>query len=196
MSRLFDPPGEEAGVLTFEPKALRMVFRWANEELFRELRPVTRPGHVAPDWLVSKYRKLFENCLRLCLVLHEIWRVVGKDHEPEDWEAHPRDWYGQRIHFRPGVVDRLTVERAIAVVEYYRGHIHAVQSLLGEEVDDADRAYNRLRGKGRVSVRQAIHQTSYKSASRVQALFAEWARRGYGKVRHPRKNQTVFAFGE
>ena len=195
MTRLFDPPGEEGKILTFEPKAIRMVLRWANTELFRELRPLLDPNYIAPDWLVSKYRKLFENCLRVCLVLHELWRVAGQEHEPEDWEPHPRDFYGVQIEFQPGVVDRLTVERAIAVIEYFRGHIESVQSLMGEEVDDVDKTYNRLQGKGKLSVRETIYKTSYKSADRVLALFSEWERRGYGRIENPRKNQTVFIFG-
>ena len=89
---------------------------------------------------MSKYRKPFENCLRLCLVLHELWRVAGQEavgsytqeteeEELREWdrerdlkitleafrEQDPRDFYGQRIEWQPNVVDRLTVERAIAV---------------------------------------------------------------------------------
>ena len=194
MTRLFDPPGKEGKILTFEPKAIRMLLRWANTELFRELRPLEYENCIAPDWLVSKYRKLFENCLRICLVLHELWRVAGQDHEREDWEPEPRDFYGEQIEFQTVVVDRLTVERAIAVIEYFRGHIDMVHSLVGEVVDDVDRAYNRLQSKGRITVRETIYKTTYKSADRVQALFSEWERRGYGTIENTRKNQTVFNF--
>ncbi len=92
-------------------------------------------------------------------------------------------------------MDEVTVERAIAVAEYYRAHVEAVQALLGEEVDEVDRAANRLRPLGTISVRQMAHKTTYKRADEVMAVFAEWERRGYGKVRRPRKNRTVFAFG-
>lgn len=191
MGQLFDPPVEGGGTLAFEPAALEMVFGWANTELYPDL---SAGDTAVPDWLTSKYRKLFENCLRLCLVLHELWRAAG-DGPLEDWEPHPRDFYGQRIEFQPGVVDRLTVERAIAVIEYFRGHIDPVQSLLGEEVDEVDRVHEKFRLKETVTVRQVIHGSSYKTADRVLALFAEWERRGYGSVgAGDRKNQTVFRF--
>ncbi len=215
LTRLFDPPPDGERMLTFEPAALRMVVNWANTELYPQLRalrdpqtgtPVSHPHYPdadAPAWLASKYRKLVENCLRLCLVLHELWRVAdGADaptdwDEREEWEPHPRDFYGTRIEFRSDVVDRLTAERAIAVVDYFRHHIGPVQELLGgEEVDDVDRAHTRLRRKGIISVRETIHRTTYKTAERVLALFAEWVRRGYGEIQHPRKNQSVFKFAE
>jgi hypothetical protein len=229
MAQLFDSPAAGSEVLTFEPEsaegrrngALDMVLRWANDELFYELAPLTYPDYVAPGWLQSKYRKLYENCLRLCLVLHEIWRVADgwKEREAErgtdaddysneltpeevesvratmaDYWLNRRDFYGTYIPFKENVVDRLTVERAIAVIDYFRAHIGPVQSILGEDVDAVDRLRNKLRGDKPVTVRQVIHQSTYKTAGMVLALFAEWERRGYGTVNHPRKNQTVFAF--
>ena len=198
MSRLFDSPVENCRELTFEPKARRMLVRWANVEHYSELRPVTRPGYEAPDWLVSKYRKLFENCLRLCLVIHELWRVSDQHTLDADnwWEPNPRDFYGEMIPFQETVVDRITVERAIAVIEYFKGHIEQVQSLLGEEVDEVDRLYNRLRSFGKISAREVSHKTSLKRADQVLALFAEWERRGYGEIQYPRKNRKVFVFNE
>ena len=82
------------------------------------------------------------------------------------------------------------------MVEYFRAHINVVQSLMGEEVDDIDRQHQRLRSMGKISVRQAIHKTTWKARDRVLAAFSEWEKRGYGTIQHPRKNQTVFAFGE
>jgi hypothetical protein len=225
MTRLFDPPkisgkpanvtellksAAAAKVLTFEPKALRMLMKWANGELFRYLRaPRNDKGEIelipempeqdAPGWLVSKYRKLYENCLRMCLVLHELWRVAGawkppEGHDDAEWYLDRRDYEGKRVKLDPMKVDCETVERAIAVIDYFRGHILSVQGLLGEEVDDVDKAHNRLRSTGLVTVRQVIRQTTYRTRDRVLALFGEWAKRGYGKVTYPRKNQVVFDF--
>src|SRR5262249_21307291 len=132
-------------LLTFSKPALLMVLGWANRELFPHLAPLRDedgkvlehqdyPEKDAPGWLVSKYHKLFENCLRLCLVFHELWRV---SEEAELWrEGANRTWYGRPMPFDEKVVDCATVERAIAVVEYFKGHIGVVQELFGEvEVD-------------------------------------------------------------
>jgi hypothetical protein len=190
MNRLFDGPGEEGKVLSFDPQALRDVLGWANGRLFGSL-PADAPG-----WLVSKYRKLFENCLRLCLVLHELWRVAGADPAADPFAPDPRDYAGpDYVPLEPGVVDRVTVARAINTVEYFRAHIDDVQSLLGEDVDDVDRLHSRLSRLGTVTVRQVMHKTVYKRTDEVLALFTEWKRRGYGVIRHPRTNQTVFEFG-
>lgn len=189
MALLFEPPVDDKRVLTIDEMARDMLDGWANNELFAELIS-------APPWLHSKYRKLHENCLRLCLVLHELWRVAGKDDEPEGSAPHPRRFYGQKIPFDDGVVDILTVQRAITVIEYFRDHIHAVQTHLGEEVDDVDRLYTRLRRKGTITVREVTRQSTYKSKEQVLTLFTEWASRGYGEVQHPRANQVVFAFAK
>lgn len=198
MSRLFEPPKGD-NTLTFELKAFRDAQRWANDVLYREL------SDNSPGWLVSKYRKLFENCLRLSLVLHEIWRAAGCDPEDDfdyryrvdpDTNKLNREFYGEWIGFRPKVVDRVSVEQAIAVVEYFKNHIGAMQSLMGEDVDDVDRLYTSLAQKGTVTVRQVIHKSSFKRKDQVLAIFAEWGRRGYGTVEHPRKNQTQFRFSE
>jgi hypothetical protein len=127
-------------------------------------------------------------------VLHELWRVAG------DWKPaeglDDDEWWVEPVEVKidPMVVDCETVERAIAIIDYFRGHILSVQSLLGEEVDDADRFHDRLRNTGKVTVREVIRQTTYKNKDRVLALFAEWAKRGYGKITYPRKNQAVFDF--
>lgn len=197
MAKLFDPPGEsERTTLTFAPDAIRMILNWANCELYYDLKPLTNPGYVAPDWLVSKYRKLFENALRLCLVLHEIWRVAGNKHVPEEWEPHPREFYGRRIEWQDSVVDCLTVERAILVVQYFRAHIPSIQSLfVVSELDDVDRHYQRLQDLGSITVRELTHRTSWKTRDQVMAVFTEWQRRGYGKIQSTRSNQTTFVFG-
>ena len=41
---------------------------------------------------------------------------------------------------------------------------------MGEEMDDVDRAYSRLRSKGTISVRQVVHKTT--SNSRRRGDFA------------------------
>lgn len=194
MARLFDPPATGGEVLSFEPEASQMILDWANWEHFAELRPISRPGYEPPPWLVSKYLKLRENCYRLCLVLHELWRIAGPNPGREDWEPRPRDFYGKWIEFQDGVVDRITAERAIAVVNYFKAHIGAVQSLLGEEIDEIDRQYHRLRSVGEISKRQLIHRTTWKSSDRVLAVFSEWEKRGYGKIERRKKNQVVFCF--
>jgi hypothetical protein len=199
MSRLFDPPGEKDRILTFDPEALLLWQGWANDEHFALLK-----GQDAPGWLVSKYRKLSENCLRLCLVLHELWRVAG-DWLPPKQEARSLETEGPA---RPNVIDRVTVGRAIAVVEYFRGHIETVQALLKKDEDangslvervaDSSAAiYARLCSKGKVTVRDVAHQSSLKKKEAILALFADWQSKGKGKVETgTRKDQLVFVFPE
>jgi hypothetical protein len=205
MTQLFDPPPAPGGKpslmdrtigprLTFDPMAWWRLKHWANGELFRELRPtLLRPNWRAPDWLVSKYRKLFENGLRISLILHELWRVCRAEHEPADWEPSYR-----KITFGR-VVERFTVEKAIAVINYFKAHIPAVTLLLEgskDGRDEVDRTYNRLKSAGKLTVRETIHRTAYKSNDMVLALFGEWQRRGYGSITNPRKNSTVFVFAK
>jgi hypothetical protein len=94
-------------------------------------------------------------------------------------------------------VDRLTVERAIIVTEYFLGHVCAVQSLVGNVKDETDQLADRLRPLGTVPVRKVMRQSRrHDTRAKVLDLFSEWERRGYGEVRYPRKNQAVFAFSE
>lgn len=225
MSRLFAPsPGGKRVALTFDEDALEMVEEWANGVLYPQL-------DGAPGWKVSKYRKLVENCLRLCLVLHELWRVAddsrplslaeavrrarldeaagadpddGPECSPEellessaDFWTTARGYYDEDVPFREMVVDRMTVARAIEVVEYFRCHIDVVQCVLGEEIDEVDRHYQRLKHLKPLSARTAMQRTTYRTKDQVLGLFAEWARRGYGRVATgSRKDSVVFVFGD
>jgi hypothetical protein len=204
MTRLFDPPKHKGTplaerldsgtrLLTLHPKAFASYVGWSNEHLYGRwlygpYRFFENGEWNPPGWLASKHRKLFENALRVSLVLHELWRVAASAEEKEDACDQPID---------PMVIDYSTMERAEAVIEYFRHHIGLVQSALGHAGADAiDLLHQRLRDKRKVTVRQVIYQSSYKSKDQVLAVFAEWESRGYGKVSQPRANQTVFTFGE
>jgi hypothetical protein len=241
MTRLFDPPAALGNGLaacltnprhlSFEPAAWELYRDWANVELFRKISAET------PGWLVSKLRKLSENCLRLCLVLHELWRVAAPDDEPADpdgsdplddpdlWKPDPddpkslvpdlnhpywsrpipfdpdwfmphhRDYCGERIPFQDRVVDKITVTRAIALIDYFRGHIGAIQALLGSQIDEVDALHAKFKVKGKVTVREVQRASKYKAKDQVLAIFQAWQARGYGQAGDGRANQTVFVFG-
>lgn len=171
MARLFDGPAQ---VLKFDERARVELQRWGNHEHYAELDSDT------PHYLIAKYRKHWEYANRPALVFHEIKRIVDGTDEPS--------------------VTLDTVQRVICVIEYFKRHILVVQAAIGakaDEVDDYARCYNRLRGEGTITVRQAVHRAApFRNASRGQVLgmFKAWEERGFGKVKSTRKNQNTFVF--
>lgn len=188
MSRLFEPPEGES-MLSFDPEALQVVLDWANEELYAELRALD----VAPAYLESKYKKLYENCYRVCLVLHGMWMVSPEEERTAEWE----NWGYGDVHreFRHDRIDVVTASKAIAVINYFRAHIPHMVALMGETVDEVDRHFQRLCGRKALTVRQAIHAKVGRNKDAVLEVFAAWDRRGYGSIDQTRKNQTTFVFG-
>lgn len=176
MACLFDPPKNP--LLTVDLNTFMYATAWCNNVHFIEVA-----GEGAPDWMRAKYKKLWTNLWRVSLVLHELWRVAA---DPE--EKGP-DW-------NPNVVGQETIERAIAVINYYKEHMNRVQELMGADTgDDIDALYSRFRSRGSISTREFIHASSYKRADRVRAVFEAWEKRGYGKATTgKRKDQIVFQF--
>jgi hypothetical protein len=179
MTKLFEP----GGTLRVDPKAANMANVWCNQVHYSEVA-----GKGAPDWLKAKYKKLFANLWRVALVLHELRRVAETDRELLGKEC--------ICAFDPGVIDVETIERAIAVINYFKDHIARVQNCLGDEaMDDAEGLYIRFRERGKVTVREFMLNTTYKKAERAKGIFAEWQKRGYGKIAvGKRKDQVVFEF--
>jgi Protein of unknown function (DUF3987) len=222
MTKLFDRPkvsGKSAAEkiaslwneLSFTPDALQLLLDWVNEDLYNRLTD------DCPSWLTSKYRKLYENCVRVCLVLHELWRVAGPtmkelyglDHVPTPDESSEISEYGpdDRVAIRPPddyfpwvapenplVIDRRIVEGAIQIISYFKGHIGALQEALGDTTDDIDVLYHRMLKKGLVTIRQVMRSSKHKEKDMVLSIFQEWFQRGYGEVKEERENQTVFVF--
>jgi Protein of unknown function (DUF3987) len=173
MTQLFDP-AEGSDILELDPEARRMIINWANVELFSILDEIS----PCPAYLISKYRKLYENCYRICLVLHELWRVADEDERRDEW-ADCRYCDEDKAAFNATRIDRITAEKAIAVIKYFQAHIPYVVALLGETVDEVDRHHQQHRGKGLMTVRQATHLRVGRDKESVMAVFAEWERRGY-----------------
>lgn len=193
MMKLFEPP-EGENILTVSKNAFTKAFSWVNQFHYPEVS-----GRKAPPWMRAKYKKLFANFWRICLVLHELRRVAETEKE---WKELIADYRiaGQTIpEFDPMVVDILTAERSIKVIEYFKDHIHKVQAVLGDDTseDDTRILYKKFRPLGEISVRDFTHKTSHKRKSDVLAIFAEWERRGFGeRGTGERKNQIVFRFNK
>jgi hypothetical protein len=177
MKQLFPCPAKwppETTGLTYDKKAEDASFTWGNK-LYEEL------GDDSPGWLASKYRKLWEYVNRVALVLHEIRRVCGDKVEPT-------------------TVDCETVQRAIRVIEYFKGHIPRCQRLLHlMAADYVDRHHERLKKIGVISTRECIHHGApFRNATseQVLAMFNEWQERGYGSITRLLNKSYAFRFLE
>jgi hypothetical protein len=150
------------------------LFTWGDKH-YAEL------GDDAPGWLVSKYRKLWEYVNRLALVLHEIRRVCG-----------------ERVN--PTTLDTDTVQRAIRVIDYFKGHIPRCQRRLHQTAkDDIDRHHERLKKLKVVSAREcARHGAPFSNPTTAQvvSMFLEWEERGYGTQTRLENGSYAFAFLE
>jgi hypothetical protein len=124
---------------------------------------------------------LWEYVNRLALVLHEIRRVCGEN-------------------VQPTTVDTDTVQRAIRVIEYFKGHIPRCQRLLHlTAADYVDRHHDRLKKTRVISVRECIHHGApFRNATsgQVLAMFQEWQERGYGEITRLRNKSYAFGFLE
>jgi hypothetical protein len=189
MAKLFEPG--ESSRLVVAPGAFKTAAIWCNTEHYAEVeaglthdegRPAFRDE--VPAWRKAKYKKLWENMWRLCLVLNELWRVAGDDDERGD-------------NFDEGVVGGVTLERAIAVVNFFKDHIDRVQEHLGHgEKDDVDAWYDRFRSRGTISVRDFMRSTAVKRRERILGVFAAWEKRGYGRIEDGgQQGRKLFRFG-
>lgn len=135
MTRLFEPTVEE---VHFTDEA-RYTFRdWKNRHLFYELKGCELTDKPeAPDWMVEKASKLEENCLRVALVLHELWRVCTTERRAaleEIGEAYTRRAYGQDHPWDDDQIDLVDLWHAERVIEYFRLHAHFVHKQMMENV--------------------------------------------------------------
>lgn len=180
LSKLFQPPTKDGRLLRVEEKAFEKAVLWINNIHSAE---VGGPG--APELLKARYKKLVANLWRIALVLHELWRVAGDEGE------RPAD---------PTVIDGETIERAIAVVNYFKDHIARVQNHLGDApMDNTDGLLRRFRSLGEITVRDFMLRTTYKTKPKAKTMevFAEWEKRGYGKIEQgKRSDQQVFRFSK
>lgn len=170
-------------VLDVTDEARKHALAWINQEFLARVR-----GSAAPDWLRAKYRKLVANFWRIALVLHDVRRVA------ETAEERPVD-------FQDDVVDLVTIERAMQVVDFFCEEIEHVQELLGEESphDDYDALFEKMKQlpqcqKGTIVVRHVIHNSGYKKEELVLPIFAEWQRRKYGQQKTGKRGSKTFVF--
>jgi hypothetical protein len=171
MTRLFDP-GDN---LTMADDAYTLAVNWINTTHYPEVS-----GRAAPPWLVAKYKKLQENLWRMLIVIHGM-RAAEKKGGPK---------------FDSKTVDVETVERAIAVIEYFKEQIDAVQDHLtcGVE-DDVETLYERLRSLKEITTTTLMKKSGHKTKDKALRIFADWQKRGFGKIEtRNRKHQTKFRF--
>jgi hypothetical protein len=148
-------------VINFSPEAKEAFVAWWDAHA-AEIR-----GQDLPVQLIGPWGKLKAYAARLALVLHFLWTVQGDGDE--------------------GILEEASVERAVQLINYIKGHSRLVYTRLRQTPED-----NRLlevvdwirRKGGRCRARDLVRARKASPTPKAKKLLAELQDRGYGRLEY------------
>jgi hypothetical protein len=117
-----------------------------------------------PVHLISPWGKLKGLTARLALILHYLWLVQGDGGE--------------------GPLDAASVERAVKLIEYFKGHSKLVYGQLRVTPEDARlmEIVSWVRQQGRCTARDLVRAKKVTPTSAAKKFLEELEERGYGRL--------------